>query len=122
MPVELVKDAEKDLVEIDVSGRLTNEDYHKFVPEVEQFLKEHGGKASLLFNMHNFSGWDFGGMWEDVRFGAKHRHSFPRLAMVGDKQWEKWTSKLCSVFLDSEVRFFQPTEITDARRWLVETH
>lgn len=118
MAVEIVAHPESDVIEADVSGRLSDEDYKQFVPELEKFLEAHGGKASLLFNMRDFHGWDLAGMWQDFRFGVKHRHSFPRIAMVGEKNWEKWTAGLCRHFLDSEVRYFDQAQLTDARQWL----
>jgi hypothetical protein len=37
-------------------GKLTREDYQRFVPEVERLIARYG-RISVLFEMHEFHGW-----------------------------------------------------------------
>lgn len=117
MPVQFTqKDNGKNL-EVIVTGKLTAEDYHRFVPEFEKLVRQHG-KISVLFDMLAFEGWDIRALWEDIRFDTKHFADIDKLAMVGDKQWEKWMSDFCRPFTKANIRFFEPTEIPRARQWI----
>jgi hypothetical protein len=59
------------VLEVQVTGKLTHEDYQHFVPEFERILKDHG-KIRVLFEMVNFHGWEGVAMWDDIKFDVKH--------------------------------------------------
>jgi hypothetical protein len=42
------------------------------------------------------------------------------MAIVGDKSWESWMTKLVEPFYSREAQFFHTADITDARSWLKE--
>ena len=42
-----------------------------------------------------FYGWKAGALWEDVKFDVTHFSAIERLAIVGDKQWEKSMAVFC---------------------------
>jgi stage II sporulation SpoAA-like protein len=60
MGVELSKDPNKRVVSVRATGKLTKKDYERFVPEIEALVKEQG-KIRVLFEMHDFHGWNAGG-------------------------------------------------------------
>ena len=103
--------------EIHVSGKLTHEDYQKFVPEFERLIRKHG-KIRILFEMNDFHGWEFAALWDDVKFDARHFSHIERLAMVGDKAWEKGMSAFCRPFTTARIRYFDHAAIDEARDWL----
>jgi hypothetical protein len=105
------------VLEIQVSGKLTHEDYEQFVPEFERLIQENG-KIRILFEMTDFHGWEFAALWDDIKFDAKHFSHIERLAMVGDRAWEKGMSAFCRPFTTAEIRYFDHTEIAEARDWL----
>lgn len=119
--MSLVIDEEKQgkILEVTVSDKLTKEDYQLFGPQVEKDIREKG-KVRILFHMQDFHGWNAGGLWEDAKFYLKHFSDIERLAMVGDKKWEKSMAALCKPFTTAKVRFFTPFEIEAARLWLEE--
>jgi hypothetical protein len=41
-----------------------------------------------------------------------------RLAMVGDKKWEKGMSVFCKPFTTAKICYFDRADIADARAWL----
>ena len=104
-------------LEVRVSGKLAKEDYDQLVPEFERLLKEHG-KLRILFEMADFHGWRVGALWEDLKFDFKHFTHIERVAMVGDKKWEKAMSLFCKPFTTAKVRYFDRAEIEHAREWL----
>ena len=42
--------------------------------------------------MKDFHGWDAGALWEDIKFDLKHFSDIERVAMVGEKKWQKGMS------------------------------
>ncbi len=120
MSVQLNEDATQHLIEVMVTGKLTGADYDKFAPEMEHFIQQHG-KIRMLMDMHDFHGWNGRSLLNDLQFGAKHRHDIQRLALVGEKPWQNWSSKFCQIFTDAEVRFFDRRHAGEAQAW-VKSH
>ena len=71
----------------------------------------------------NFSGWDLSGLWRDLKFDAKHQDKFGRIAIVGNKNWQEWGTKLFDpLFPSAEMRFFDSNEIDSAELWARAGH
>ncbi|MHB1455940.1 MAG: SpoIIAA family protein [Armatimonadota bacterium] len=117
MAINLVEKNDGKILELQVVGRLTHDDYQRFVPEFERLTKLHG-KIKVLFEMVDFHGWDAAALWDDIKFDLKHFSDIERLAMVGDKKWEKGMSVFCRPFTTAQLRFFDSESIDDARTWL----
>jgi hypothetical protein len=117
MPTELVIQEDAKTLEVHLSGKLTKEDYVRLVPEVERLVKEHG-KIRILVEMHDFHGWDAGALWADIKFDVKHFGDIERLAMVGETRWQKGMTTFCTPFTMAKIRYFDRSQIDEARRWL----
>ena len=105
---------------IRATGKLSHEDYQRFLPKLEEQLNELG-KVSVLFELDNFSGWELEAAKDDFKFGMKHIADFERIALVGDKAWEKWMTLIAKPFLSSgTVRYFNREELQQAWDWLRE--
>lgn len=107
------------VVTIELTGKLTKEDYKRFVPRIEALIGEHG-KLRLLVEMRDFHGWEMAALWEDIKFDMKHFGDIERLAMVGDRKWEKGMAGFCKPFTKAEIRYFDRTEKDQALEWLNE--
>jgi hypothetical protein len=105
------------VLELQVSGKLAHEDYQHFVPAFERLVKLHG-KISVLFEMVGFHGWLGAALWDDIKFDAKHFSDIDRLAMVGDRKWEKRMSVFCRPFTTAKIRYFDHTAIGEAKAWV----
>ena len=117
MAIQLTEKSGGKTLEVRVSGKLVHEDYQHFVPEFERLIKQHG-KLRLLFEMVDFHGWEPGAAWDDLKLGVKHYADLERIAMVGDKQWEKAMSLFCKPFTTAEVRYFDIARAAEARAWI----
>ena len=105
------------VLEVHVSGKLTKEDYVTFVPEVDRMIGQHG-KISMLFEMHDFHGWQASALWEDTKFAVKHFSDIERLAVIGEKKWQKGMAIFCRPFTKAQVRYFDHDHEADAHAWL----
>ncbi|HZV05431.1 MAG TPA: STAS/SEC14 domain-containing protein [Gemmataceae bacterium] len=119
MPVELHGEAGGKLLRVELSGKLTKEDYQQFVPEVERLIQG-GGKLRMLVRMHDFHGWTMGALWEDIKFDLKHFADIERLALVGDRKWEKGMAVFCHPFTRATIHYFDEAQFDEAVRWVTE--
>jgi hypothetical protein len=117
MAIELKEIADGKVLEVKVDGKLVRDDYRHFVPEFERLVKQHG-KIRVLFEMVDFHGWEAEALWADIKFDLKHFSDIERLAMVGDRKWEKGMSAFCKPFTTAEIRYFDRKTVNDARTWL----
>lgn len=102
-----------------MSGKLHDEDYKHFVPMVDKAIAE-DGKIRLLAQFHDFHGWDMKALWDDIKFSTTHCTKIERIALVGDKTWEKWMAAVCKPFTMATVKYFDASEIDQAWKWLQE--
>ena len=119
MAIELIAASETRLLEVKASGKLSAEDYEALEPGVERLIAD-SGKIKILFIMHDFHGWELGAVWEDIKFATKHCRDIEKVALVGEKTWEKWMSIICKPFTMSSIKYFDAGEEDAARQWLLE--
>jgi ubiquinone/menaquinone biosynthesis C-methylase UbiE len=117
MAIRLTEKKGGKILEACVSGKLTHEDYQHFVPKFRQLIKQHG-KINVLFEMVDFRGWKAAALWDDIKFDLKHFAGIERIAMVGEKKWQKGMSKFCRPFTTARIRYFDHTAAGEARAWL----
>jgi hypothetical protein len=104
---------------VHVSGKLVKADYERFVPEFERLVRQRG-KLRVLFDMTSFHGWEASAAWEDIKFGVKHFADVERLAMIGEKRWQRGMATFCKPFTKATVRYFDQADAADGRAWLRE--
>jgi hypothetical protein len=115
--IEKLEQSANNVLGFKLSGTLHDEDYQHFVPVVEAAIKT-GGKVRLLAQFEHFSGWDLKALWDDIKFSTKHCADVERIALVGDKQWEKWMAAVCKPFTMAKVQYFDAKDMPAAWEWL----
>jgi hypothetical protein len=58
--------------------------------------------------------------WEELTVGLMHYSNFERIALVGNRKWEKWMADFCKPFTKAEVKYFDTSEVDAAWKWLLE--
>jgi hypothetical protein len=117
MPIELNEQNGGKLLDVHISGKLTQADYEHFVPEFDRLVQLHG-KLRVLFDMQDFHGWDASALWEDTKFAMKHFNDLERIAMVGEAKWQHGMAMFCKPFTRAKIRYFPHSQLDQARRWL----
>ncbi|HHB11972.1 MAG TPA: hypothetical protein ENK62_02075 [Chromatiales bacterium] len=100
-------------------GRLTHEDYERWVPRLEEILQAHRPIA-LLIELEDFEGWDREAFWDDLRFGLVHETDISRIAVVGDRAWQRLMVNLIRPLFTTELRYFDRKDLQKAWDWLHE--
>ena len=116
---EKIDESKGNTVGYRVSGRITKADYATLVPEV-QALVEQEGNIRLLLDMEQFE-WEEAKAWgADMKFGSEFRKKIDKLAIVGNKRWEKWLAAVADPFYAREAEFFKTDDRDSAWEWLGE--
>ena len=102
-----------------MSGKLHDEDYKTFVPLVDAEIAREG-KVNVLAQFDDFHGWDMHALWDDIKFATTHCTKIQRVALVGDKAWEKCMAQVCKPFTMAKIRYFDTAELEAAKAWLTE--
>ena len=117
--IETLPQASDNVLGFKMSGKLHDEDYKKFEPMVDAAVAKHG-KVRMLAQFHDFHGWDLHALWDDIKFSTTHCTKIDRIALVGEKKWEKWMAGVCKPFTMAKIRYFDASEIEAAKAWLAE--
>jgi hypothetical protein len=102
-----------------LSGKLHDEDYKTFVPAVDEAAGT--GKIRILAQFHDFHGWDAHALWDDIRFSTTHCTKIEKIALVGEKNWEKWMALVCKPFTMAKIQYFDAADLNRAWAWLQES-
>jgi SpoIIAA-like len=100
-------------------GTITASDYKKLEPEVKSFVEKEGN-IRMLFDLSDFK-WEKLEAWlPDLKFGHEFHKKIEKIAIVGDKTWEKWMTHLAKPFYARDAKFFPSADIDKAWAWLRE--
>ncbi|MGA7497802.1 MAG: STAS/SEC14 domain-containing protein [Isosphaeraceae bacterium] len=103
-----------------VSGKLLHQDYERFVPMLENLIEEHGSVRCLV-EMTGLHGIELRALWDEIKFDVRHARQIERCAVVGDRAWEAWMTRLSRpIFSNAEIRFFDVTARDQAWEWIQE--
>jgi hypothetical protein len=100
-----------------VTGRLEKEDYDFFVPEAETRIQKYG-KIRIMIELIDFKGWSVGALWEECKLAYHHLKDVERMAMVGDKAWEKGLALFMKPFAGAKLKYFDTSERQAAIDWI----
>ena len=117
--IEQLPSGNEKIVGFKLSGKLHDADYKTFVPLVDEAIAK-SGKVRMLSVFHDLHGWDAKALWDDIKFSTTHCTKIERIALVGEKSWEKWMAKVCKPFTRAKIRYFDAGEIDAAKAWLAE--
>ena len=116
-PVLTIEKRADGVLHIIADGQLTTGDYVGFVPKFEMLAGK--GPSPMRIELGpGFTGWSLAALWRDLKFDYRHREQFGRMAVIGDKRWEKWGTELTSPFFPGEMRFFEHGREAEAEEWL----
>jgi hypothetical protein len=102
-----------------VVGKMTVEDYEQLNPEVQALVDQYDS-VCLLLDLEEFSGEEVKAWLPDLKFGHRFHDNIVKMAIVGDKRWEKWLASLADPFYAKDAEFFHLEEKDKAWAWLRE--
>ncbi|MDX1964733.1 MAG: STAS/SEC14 domain-containing protein [Pirellulales bacterium] len=114
--ISLQSSSDAKYLSVKLSGKLHDEDYKLFTPFIDDAAKS--GKVRLLVEFHDFQGWDLHALWDDIKFSTTHCTKLEKIALVGDKTWEKYMASVCKPFTMAKIQYFDASQLAQAQAWL----
>jgi hypothetical protein len=106
------------ILKIKIHAKLTVLDYEMLTLKIEELTKE--GVIRIFIELFEFNGWTVGAIWEETKYSGKQFLNVERIAIVGDKYWSRGMATFCKAFPNTEARFYDSSDIKDARQWILE--
>ncbi|XVU29019.1 STAS/SEC14 domain-containing protein [Actinoplanes sp. CA-054009] len=104
-----------------LSGPVSREEYvGVFLPPMRQALDAGVEMRLMLVVGDDFSWFEPGAAWEDLKFGVGHHKGWDRTAIVSDAGWVRHAMGLFGWMMPGEARAFTAAERDEAVNWLAE--
>ena len=100
-----------------LSDEVTENEYKDFIAEIDTIIADQG-KIKLLIVVDYPQDFDLKASWDNLVFWIKHIKDIERLAIVGQKEWEKWLELLEKPFIHAEVKYYKKSNTKDAWNWI----
>lgn len=94
-------------------------DFERVAATVDDYVGEVGGLSGLIVVTDEFPGWDsFAAMTSHFRFVREHHDKVRRVALVTSSRFLSALPRLAKLFVNAEVRHFDPSDIDAAHEWV----
>lgn len=104
-------------LKIKIVGKLKHADYEVMVPMLEDAIKDvREPEIRTLVDVTEFEGWELRAAWDDLKLGVKHNREFKKIALLGNKNWEKVAATVSNWFISGESKYFEDKQ--EALNWL----
>ncbi|WP_320111910.1 STAS/SEC14 domain-containing protein [Draconibacterium orientale] len=114
---KIIDITKEELIALEVEGKLTEDDYNKITPLIDKAVKDFG-KVKLYIQLNYVEGIAPKAFWKDVKTYLKHFNHMKKIAVVGKSRWDKLWSELAAPFISGEVKYYEFTDINEARDWV----
>ena len=102
-----------------LSGKISDEDYEQvLIPTISGILDWHAKINVMMEFSEEYERYELGGMWEDTKFGLKHKDDFTRVGVVGAPRWMEWGVKIGDKLMDGDLRTFPSDEAEAGWSWV----
>ena len=114
--VEVVELDGKPVIEVQITGDLTEENYSEAMPKFETALKANADKSLLLIDARFMQGVSLSALWDDMKNASDNVSDLKKVAFLGDSAIEKAATAVFGALSSVEVKYF--TEREKAVAWL----
>ena len=105
------------VIGFEAAGMLHAEDYRDVVlPALERAAA--AGEVRALIVIRDFKGFAPDTLWQDLKIGIEHLHSWRRVALVTDIEWMSHMTAMFGWMTPGEVRHFPLLDQPAAITWL----
>lgn len=113
-----IENTDSGVIHVRASGKLTRPDYDTFDVQFAK-VAQANKPVRVLVELDGFDGWDASGLWQELKFDVAHNDDMGRVAVIGEKKWEEWGTKISQPFFSAEMRYFDRSQFAAAREWLM---
>lgn len=112
------KSLRRDILGIEMSGKITKEEYQKLDETIEEF-KEGVENLRLLLVIKKFEWESFDAFWKELKMDLKYLKDVKKVALVSDTEWVGKTAETVKALTPNiQVDTFEMSEEENAVKWL----
>ncbi len=115
--IRILETEKSNLIALKLESKISKNDVEKIQPLIHKITGK-GRKADFYFEIHDFHGYNLQGFWADLKVDASHLSDYGKMAIVGEKKWQEWASKVTDFFANSEVKYFDLAQKKEAMEWI----
>ncbi|HSC86410.1 MAG TPA: STAS/SEC14 domain-containing protein [Polyangiaceae bacterium] len=121
--IELLDGFPSDVLAFRLTGQITARDYDEVLMPPIRVAFEEGGDLRVYVEMgHDFTGFEPGALWEDVKagvqYGLMHRDQWKKMAIVTDLTWIGRLVVLFGWMAPGELQLFTFEQLLKAKHWV----
>jgi hypothetical protein len=115
--MQLLPMTRDNLIALRVTNTLSTEETAQFKAMVREVIEQYGD-VRVYFEMLSFDGWQLDSFLDNALFDIAFANRYSKVAMVGEKSWQAWITKLADIVKRGEVRYFDVNERMEAVEWV----
>ena len=115
--IEVNAHTNSNILAIKASGKLSKEDFKDLEPTLKEFTTV-SKDPHLIIILEYFKGWqDTAAFWKDLQLDIEYIKYFDRIAVIGDRKWQEWGTKLIDLITKVKMQFFSIDQAENAWKW-----
>jgi hypothetical protein len=115
--ITILPETAGNLVAIRMSGVLVRSDYNEFLTLTKQKVAEFED-IRLFIEIENFQEITVQSLWEEIKFEFKYFNNIDKLAIIGEKDWQRRAASVITAITTAQVRYFDKSEREYALTWI----
>ena len=118
MPFEKMSKSTGKVLGLKVTGRVKKEDYEGLTEMVREIV-DREREVDLLLDMEEFDWAEINAWGADWRFSREFHDNMKRMAIVGNKRWQRFVTTIADPLFINEANFYAVEDRDDAWEWLL---
>jgi hypothetical protein len=114
--VTVMPGSEGNVLGVQMISTIHKGDYAELVPKVEALVQQYDD-VRMLCDLGEFKTAAADAWLADLKFGQEFHSKVSKMAIVGDKRWESWVTKLAAPFYAKEAQYFHTADMAAAWSW-----
>lgn len=106
------------VIEFFVNDGVTKADFDLVAQKIDAIIDMYGN-VRLIEVVEKIGSVEPAALWADLKFGPSHLKYFTHVAVVADKKWIEWVTKMSRPFLSAQLRTFTMAQLPEAREWII---
>lgn len=107
------------ILALKIIGEISDKEYDEICAMLENRIAQ-GSQMRLFLVVEPYLSFNSAeSLYEDLRFVKTYSESIDRVAVLGDRAWEKTWLALFALFSKVQMEHFEKSEVEAATQWLV---
>lgn len=111
-------DSDKKVAVIEISGKLSSEDFKILSHEIDPIIVKHENLQGLVIHVKKFPFWEnISAFIDHISFIKNHHHKIKKVAIAADGVIPEFAPKIAKHFIKAEIKNFHYEQLQEAKDW-----